>query len=137
MSGTNVYAIRVRGGIAEVEWSRIPTFSDIKRALTEVIQHKDYHVGMALLFIDCAAIFNPTSRMIEIGIKSVARYARHFDRHIAFVIEKETHYEIGRICAARAESRGIILMPFREIHTARQWLAAQMSDSNSFPVPAD
>jgi hypothetical protein len=137
MNGSNTYAVRIQGGIATVEWFGIPSFKEISRVMNGVIHHKDYRKGMALLFVDRAERFAPAPRMIEIGIRRIALYAKHFDRHMAFVFERETHFEVGRVCAMFAESRGIVLMPFREVNAARQWLVAQMSDSNSYPASAD
>jgi hypothetical protein len=36
-----------------------------------------------------------------------------------------------------ADRHGMVLMPFRDLGTARQWIVAQMSDSHYYPIPPE
>jgi len=135
MADANRYEVRLGDRIAEIEITGTPDPKDLEAALAEVLSHKGFRLGMSLLFVDRTTGFNPDRPRIEAAVAMIAGSTRQMDNHIAVVVESESHYGIARGFAECAESHDLILMPFREIETARNWLIAQQSDSRYFPIP--
>lgn len=136
-AGSSKWAVRIQGHIAEIEWFKAPEVDDFNQAANALIGHKDYRRGLALLVIDRGTEFNPTKEGIEQIVTLLAAHTQHFDRHIAIAVEKESHFGLVRLFAARAEKHGLVLMPFRQVDEARMWLMAHFSDSQTVAVPAE
>ncbi len=127
-------ALQFRDRIAELQWDRDPTAVSLDQALREAARHEAFRPGMALLVIVRMDSFNPNREQIAAIARTLSTYGRHFDRHIAFVVDSEFHYGAVRTVAECAEPLGLTLMPFRERGPAEQWLLAQLSDSQILPI---
>jgi hypothetical protein len=137
MTDAKAYVIRHGDRIAEIEWSRALSLDELEAALRDLVQAKAFRNGMALLLIDRASASRPTHAEIEAAVRSLVENARQMDRHVAMVVDSEFQYEIGMVYSECADRLGMILMPFRDLGTARQWLVAQMSDSHYYPIPPE
>jgi hypothetical protein len=135
MAGKKPYAIVLGDRIAEIAFSGAPEPKDVDAALREVTGHEAFRLGMSLLIEDRTTQFTPDKAWIEAVLKTVVAVTRQMDNHIAVVVEFESHYGAAQSFAGCAEPHGLIVMPFREIATARNWLLAQQSDSRYFPIP--